>query len=90
MDIVIISEFCEDFSKTDNDRFLYLAKMLSGNNEVEIITSSFRHTTKSQRSMPQETWPFKITFIKELGYPKNVCLQRFYSQYCWGKNAINY
>ena len=29
MDIVIISEFCEDFSQTDNDRFFYLAKMLA-------------------------------------------------------------
>ena len=90
MDIVIISEFCEDFSKTDNDRFLYLAKMLSGNNEVEIITSSFRHTTKSQRTTPQETWPFKITFIKEPGYPKNVCLKRFYSHYIWGKHVVEY
>lgn len=50
MDIVIISEFCEDFSITDNDRFLYLAKMLvrnSDDNKVEIVTSSFRHTTKN-------------------------------------------
>ena len=58
MDVVIISEFCEDFSKTDNDRFLYLAKMLAGvvgeekekGATIEIITSSFRHTTKKQRN----------------------------------------
>ena len=30
MDILIISEFCEDFSQADNDRFLYLTKMLAG------------------------------------------------------------
>ncbi len=97
MDIVIISEFCEDFSKADNDRFFYLAKMLTGvvgdkdnNDNVEIITSSFRHTTKSKRWEPVDQWPFKITFIDEPGYPKNVCLQRFYSHYKWGKNVLKY
>lgn len=90
MDIIIISEFCGDFSNTDNDRFMYLAKMAADNNNVEIITSSFQHTTKAQRTEAVSEWPFKITFIKEPGYPKNVCLQRFYSHYCWGKNVINY
>ena len=97
MDILIISEFCEDFSKTDNDRFFYLAKMLTGivgdrkcHDTVEIITSSFRHTTKSHRNTTAEKWPFKITFIDEPGYPKNVCLQRFLSHYVWGKNVLKY
>ena len=93
MDIIIISEFCEDFSKTDNDRFLYLAKMLanvSNDNEIEIVTSSFQHTKKKHRREPREQWPFKITFIMEPGYPKNVCLKRFFSHYIWGKNVLNY
>lgn len=90
MDIIIISEFCGDFSNTDNDRFMYLAKMAADNNNVEIITSSFQHTTKTQRTEAAPEWPFKITFIVEPGYPKNICLQRFYSHYCWGKNVINY
>lgn len=93
MDIVIISEFCEDFSKTDNDRFFYLAKMLtssSNDNTVEIITSSFRHTTKKHRREPVAEWSFKITFIEEPGYPKNVCLKRFHSHHVWGKNVLNY
>lgn len=93
MDIVIISEFCEDFSKTDNNRFFYLAKMLtssSNDNKVEIITSSFRHTTKKHRREPAAEWPFKITFIEEPGYLKNVCLKRFHSHHVWGKNVLNY
>ena len=90
MDIVIISEFCEDFSKTDNDRFFYLAKMLAEENDVEIITSSFRHTTKSQRYEPTESWDFKITFIDEPGYPRNVCLKRFQSHFVWGRNVERY
>lgn len=90
MDIVIISEFCEDLSKTDNDRFLYLAKKLSDKNDVELVTSSFRHTTKSHRRAPGSPWPFKITFIEEPGYPKNVCLRRFRSHRIWGENVAGY
>ena len=93
MDIVITSEFCGDFSKTDNSRFLYLAKMLVSNSKdisVEIITSSFRHATKKHRMKPLEQWPFKITFIEEPGYSKNVCLKRFYSHFVWGKHVAEY
>lgn len=93
MDIVIISEFCEDFSQTDNDRFFYLAKMLSissDDNKVEIITSSFRHTKKKHRRASVADWPFKITFVEEPGYPKNVCLKRFQSHHIWGKNVLTY
>ena len=93
MDILIISEFCEDFSQSDNDRFFYLAKMLtndSDDDKVEIITSSFRHTTKKHRRRPEADWPFKITFVEEPGYPKNICLKRFQSHYVWGKNVLNY
>lgn len=93
MDIVIISEFGEDYSQSDNDRFLYLAKMLVNDSDeysVEIITSSFRHTTKQHRNRPVAEWPFKVTFIDEPGYPKNVCLKRFYSHHVWGKNLERY
>lgn len=90
MDILIISEYCEDFSETDNDRFFYLAKLLAKENDVEVITSTFRHTTKSQRYEPAKEWNFKITFIDEPGYPKNVCLKRLISHHTWGKNVIKY
>lgn len=90
MDIVIISQFCEDFSKTDNDRFFYLSRMLSKDHDVELIVSSFRHTTKRHRYAPVEEWPFQITFIEEPGYPRNVCLKRFYSHHVWGKNVEKY
>ena len=90
MDVVIISEFCEDFSKSDNERFFYIAKMLSRDYEVELVVSAFRHTTKRHRYAPADEWPFKITFIDEPGYPRNVCLKRFYSHYTWGKNVEEY
>lgn len=97
MDIVIISEFCGDFSESDNDRFFYLAKMLTGiigdkvcSDTVEIVTSSFSHATKSQRRELVEKQPIKITYIKEPGYKKNVCLKRFFSHHMWGKNTLKY
>lgn len=93
MDIVIISEFCEDFSETDNDRFLYLAEKLSNGSidaDVELITSSFRHTTKKHRKNPIKQRAFKITFIEEPGYPQNVCVQRFLSHRTWGRNLYEY
>ena len=93
MDILIISEFGEDYSQSDNDRFLYIAKMIVDNYKgcnIEIVTSSFRHTTKSHRKEAASDWPFKITFIDEPGYAKNICLRRFYSHFVWGKNVEQY
>lgn len=89
MDIVIIANFCMDFSETDNGRFSYLAKKLSRQNKVEIITSDFYHITKRKRSSFPET-PYQITYISEPGYKKNISLERFVSHFIWGKNVENY
>ena len=62
MDIVIVSEFSESFAKDDNDRFLYLAKMLAEKHETELVTSAFRHSLKTRRTEPADPWPFRITF----------------------------
>lgn len=90
MDVVIISHFCGDFSKSDNDRFLYIANMLCKEHDVELITSDFFHTTKKHRNKPASEWSFITTFIHEPGYPKNVCIKRFASHYVWGKNVETY
>ena len=90
MDIVIVSEFSESFAKDDNDRFLYLAKMLSEKHETELVTSTFRHSVKSRRTEPEAPWPFRITFLEEPGYPRNICLQRFRSHRTWGRNVLAY
>lgn len=91
MDILIITNFCSDFSATDNDRFLYLAKMLSKEHSVEIVTSDFCHEKKSHRNTTAADWsPIKITFLSEPGYKKNICLKRFYSHIKWGKSVKKY
>ena len=89
-DIVIIANFCRDFSETDNGRFMYLCKELSKDNNVEIITSDFSHGKKAPKEPLAHNWPFTITFLHEPGYPTNVCLKRFYSHNVWGKNVKNY
>ncbi len=90
MDIVIIAEFCGDFSQTDNGRFLFLANMLSKDNDVEIITSSFFHATKKHRIKVQKEWDFDVTFIDEPGYTQNVSIKRIISHRIWGKKLLRY
>ena len=78
MDIVIISEFSESFSKTDNDRFLYLARMLSEEHEVEIVTTrdigycdvcSARVVAK--RSEGEMRAEFFVTIPEELAFDRS-------------------
>lgn len=89
MDIIIVAHFCMDFSQTDNGRFSYLARMLSNNNDVEIITSDFFHTAKKYReSLPE--LPYKVTLLHEPKYKKNISLKRFFCHYIWGKNVEKY
>ncbi len=89
-DIVIIANFCRDFSETDNGRFMYLCKELSKENKVEIITSDFGHMTKKHKEPLVHNWPFTITFLHEPGYKKNVSVQRFVSHNAWGKEVKKY
>lgn len=89
-DIVILAHFCRDFSETDNGRFLYLAKTLSKDNHVEIITSDFSHGQKQHKESLGHTWPFQITFLHESGYKKNISLKRFSSHHAWGKEVGKY
>lgn len=88
--IVIIANFCRDFSETDNGRFMYLCKKLSKEHRVEIITSDFRHSSKKHKEPLVHHWPFTITFLHEPGYRKNISGQRFISHYAWGKEVKKY
>ena len=89
-DIVIIANFCRDFSETDNGRFMYLCKELSKGNKVEIITSDFLHVAKTHKDPLAHNWPFTITFLHEPGYKKNISIQRFRSHNAWGKEVAKY
>ncbi len=92
-DIVIVSNFalldCED----GNCRFHDIARRLGERANVDLVMSSFYHAGKCQRDGydgGQHEDGYNETLIYEPGYPKNVCLRRFYSHRRWGKNVIEY
>lgn len=89
-DILIIANFCRDFSETDNGRFMYLCKELSKQHSVEIVTSNFEHSKKKHKEPLTVSWPFKITFLHEPGYKKNISIKRFASHRKWGKMVGKY
>ncbi len=89
MDIVIVAQYLGDLEclENTNGRFVYLGNMLSKDNNVEIVTTTFLHARKRQaKSIPDFYKKCKITALYEPGYPKNVCLQRFASHH---KLAVN-
>lgn len=90
MDIIILADFCRDFKQTDNNRFLYLAKLLGEKHSVEIVTSDFNHGEKTHFKETPKNPLYKITMLKERGYKKNISLTRFYSHYNWGKEVAKY
>lgn len=90
MDIVIIADFCGKLDRSGNGRFVYLADLLYKEHDVEIITSDFIHGSKTYFESKPQGYPYQITMLHESGYPKNVCLRRFYSHFIWGKNVKKY
>lgn len=89
-DIVIVANFVSALDRTDNNRFSYLAEYLSDEFQVELIASDFYHAKKCKRQGDYSNFPFKVTLLHEPGYPKNVCLERFYSHSVFGKNVKKY
>ncbi len=98
-DILIISHFsggenpecrAEEFKK-HNNRFNYIADRLGKNNSVHMLTSAFFHTQKKHiPKLSEKLDHYTITYIKEPGYSKNVCIKRFYSHYIYGRNIKKY
>ncbi len=92
MDIVIVAQYMrdiEDFSGV-NSRFLYLARMLEKNHEVEIITSMFIHRLKRHAKKIGTVGNINITAVDEPGYPRNICLKRFSSHKALARNVYCY
>ena len=90
MDILILAHFCGDFSNSDNGRFAYLAGLLSKRHDVEIVTSDFQHSKKRHRDETGAERAFRVTFLHEPGYGKNVSIKRFQSHFVWGRNVARY
>lgn len=91
-DILLIAHFCSDFDGKGNNRFNYLADLFAKNGfDVELVTSDFSHNKKVKREKEiLEDLSYKVTFIQEPIYKKNVSLNRFYSHYIMAKNLKKY
>ena len=85
--IWIVSHFCSDFESKGNNRFNYLAKLLSEKgHQVEFITSDFSHVKKKPRTADAADPAFHVSLVHEPGYKKNVSLGRIRSHRTFGKN----
>lgn len=88
-DVLIIANFCGSLDGSVNNRFVYIAEMMSEKSNVELITSSFYHTAKKQK-VPSGSYKAKITLIHEPGYKKNISIKRAISHYLFGLNLKKY
>lgn len=74
--IMIIAHFCDYGDEQSNNRFNYIAQMLTEYGfVVELVTSSFSHRQKTQRRQVADE-KYKTTLIYEPSYRKNVSLKR--------------
>lgn len=88
--ILIVAHFCSDFNNTGNNRFNYLAGMLSETCEVELITTDFSHKKKSYRDKEPFECNYKVTMLHEGTYKRNVSIQRLMAHYGFGKEIKKY
>ncbi|WP_027097186.1 glycosyltransferase family 4 protein [Clostridium paraputrificum] len=92
--IMIIDHFSQTPEEPGNNRFIYLATILSREGfDVEVVTTDFSHKNKKTRIRNKKSLlevPYKFQMLQEPGYYKNVSLRRFYSHYIFGKNLKKY
>ena len=74
MKVLVIAQYNTFLFEGGNSRFNYILDKLSYNkNEVEFITSNFRHGTKDKRSISKQIikkLKYKLTLLDEPGYKK--------------------
>lgn len=89
--VIIIANFASRLDGTANGRFTYLAEMIASSGvNVEVITSTFRHSTKTNDNSVTGVYKSNIILIPEPGYSKNISLKRLYSHWVWGRNVRKY
>lgn len=87
----MIAHFTDTPNEKGNNRFKYLANMLSENHDVTVVTTSFSHTTKTQREENDMTdVKYSLQMCHEPGYGKNVSLSRIRSHKVFAENVKQY
>ena len=71
-------------------RFRYIGDFLSdAGYQVDLITTTFQHWEKAQRDVEainKEEYKFRLKFIYEPGYKKNIDIRRIFSHRIAAKN----
>lgn len=84
-EILLVAPFTILPGEKGFNRFTYIAEKLSHKgHKVTLLTSNFKHSDKNFRDKAEiekmnESIKYKIIMIKELGYQKNIGLDRIYS-----------
>ncbi|EOU1691760.1 glycosyltransferase family 4 protein [Clostridium perfringens] len=90
-DILMVTHFTQIPREAGNGRFLYLLNMFDYDKvQVELVTTDFSHRTKEKREKIYENLRYKLTYVEELGYKKNVSIKRFFSHYIFARNLRKY
>lgn len=94
-DVVLVTNYWHFEVEKSSSRYLTLANLisLSGDMNLEIVTSSFYHATKKQRNFSKRfinSFNYKISLIDEPGYQKNVSIKRILSHKKFATNVIKY
>ncbi|ABR73484.1 glycosyltransferase WbuB [Actinobacillus succinogenes] len=77
--ILIVAPYVTFPHEMGMNRFIYLAKMLSAEFDVTLVTSKYCHFLKKHRERTPELGNVKVILLDEPGYRKNVSLQRLIS-----------
>lgn len=93
-DVLLIANYWHFFFEKKSSRYRTMADTLVKHGfDVEIITSSFRHQTKSQRNLEQiraMEFPYKVTMLREPSYRKNISLKRIWSHHVFSGQVVRY
>lgn len=91
-DVLMIVHTMGTMLPSDNDRFSYIAEMLVNEEcDVEMVTSDFEHHKKSYRDKKiANLHPFKITFLHETAYTKNISIKRIRGHLSFSKELKKY
>lgn len=93
--VLLIANYFHFKQEKESNRFRILAEMISSqdNIELEVITSSFYQRTKTFRDNKEElavSVNYKVKFIDEPGYGKNISFKRLMTSKIFAKNTLKY
>lgn len=80
--------------ESGTSRFSYMAGFLAEHGyKVDLIGSTFQHFKKAPRDIERlkaMPLPYRLIFIEEPGYRKNIDIRRIYSNYILARNTLQF